>query len=241
MDKKLIIFDKDGTLLDFDSYWLPVSEAALSELASIAGLEKDVVSEIFEAFEVKNGVTAITSSLCHGTYDDMGHDIYEVLKKHSSTLCEQEVKKLTRELYHRHMDKGEAKPTSKKLAATLDALKRGGFILGVVTTDAPLVTEECLKALGIRNFFSFIISDDGCMPTKPNPKSLEIVREEYSLSASEILMVGDTLTDVSYAKAGGVQVVGIAKSEENAKILKDNGADFVISEASEILAILKIL
>ncbi len=239
MKKKLIIFDKDGTLLDFDAYWIPVSVSALSDIAEAAKLGSEVVAEILDAFEVRNGVTSIKSSLCSGTYDDMGRDIFEVIKKYAPTLSESEIKKLTREVYHKHIDKGEIKPTSEKLSETLAKLRADGFILGVVTTDAPLVTEECLKALQIKDFFSFVISDDGKMPSKPNPQSLDFLCEKFSLSKDDLLMVGDTLTDVAYAKAGGINVAGLAKTEENANILKSGGADFVLTDLAEIYEILK--
>ena len=238
MNKKLIIFDKDGTLLDFDAYWIPVSQAALSDLVKSANLDDSVIDEIFDAFLVKTGVTAITSSLCHGTYDDMGHDIWGVLNKHNAKLSENEVKALTRELYHKYIENGEIKPTSEKLGATLDALKNDGYILGVVTSDAPLVTEECLKALKIRDFFSFVITDDGVTPTKPSPVSLASLMKKYSLSQDEILMVGDTLTDLNYAKAGGVDFLGLAKSRENASILSRNGAEYIIDDISKIFNLL---
>ena len=238
MKKKLIIFDKDGTLLDFDAYWIPVSSSALSELVKIAKLDNTVIDEIFDAFSVKNGVTAITSSLCHGTYDDMGHDIFAVLNRHGSTLTESEVKSLTRELYHKYISKGEIRPTSEKLSETLGRLKSDGYLLGVVTSDAPLVTEECLKALKIRDFFSFVISDDGKTPTKPSPVSIRNLMKKFSLSQSEILMVGDTLTDLNYANAGGIEFLGLAKTRENADILVSNGANNITDDISKILNLL---
>lgn len=239
MEKKLVIFDKDGTLLDFDAYWVPVSISALSDIVKAAGLSEDVTCEILDAFKVKNGITAITSSLCYGTYDDMGHDIFTVLEKHNSQLSEDTVKELTRKFYHAHIDKGEFKPTSEKLKPTLEELKNCGLILGVVTSDAPLVAEECLKKLGIREFFSFVISDDGEMPAKPNPKSIDFLCEKFALPKDKLLMVGDTLTDIAYAKAGGITVFGLAKTKENAEILKSNGADSVMSDMHEILELLK--
>lgn len=241
MNKKLIIFDKDGTLLDFDAFWLPVSEAALSYIIEYAKLPSSVVSEIFDAFDVRDGVTSITSELCHGTYASMGRVIFSVIKRHTDTLSENEIIALTREAYHKYMDKGEIKPTSPKLYEALKKLYDSGITLGVVTTDAPLVTEECLKKLGIREFFTFVLSDDGVMPAKPSPASLDFVREKLSLSKNEILMVGDTLTDISYAKAGGVQVVGVAKTEENAEILRNAGADLVIHDASKLCEVLSAL
>ena len=241
MNKKLIIFDKVGTLLDFDAFWLPVSEAALSEIVNIAGLDHSVTTEIFEAFDVHDNVTAITSELCHGTYASMGRVIYSVIKKHTDVLSEEAVIALTRESYHRYMKKGEIKPTSEGLYDALSNLRDCGITLAVVTTDAPLVTEECLRKLGIRELFTFVLTDDGVMPPKPSPASLDFVRAELSVMKEEILMVGDTLTDVSYAKAGGIQVVGLAKNEKNAKILKSGGADLVISSISKLREVLPSL
>ena len=240
MDKKLIIFDKDGTLLDFDAYWIPVSEAALYDMVKVARVSEAAIPEIFDAFMVKDGVTSIKSSLSYGTYDDMGADIFSVLKKYGAQLSESEVKRLTRKLYHDHIEKGEIKPTSDALLKTLKTLREKGFTLGVVTSDAPLVTEECLKALGIRDYFSFVITDDGVTPTKPCPDSLNKICRELAISHGDVFMVGDTLTDLAYAKAAGVEAIGLAKSAENADILKEGGADYVIKDILEILDILKL-
>jgi len=241
MNKKLIIFDKDGTLLDFDAFWLPVSEAAISEILLRAQIDASVSKEIFKAFDVKDGVTAITSELCHGTYASMGRVIYSVLQNHNVKLSEDEIISLTREAYHKHMNFGEFKPTSENLYASLKELRESGITLGVVTTDAPLVTEECLKQLGIRELFDFVLTDDGVIPPKPSPVSLELVREKLCISKDEVLMVGDTLTDVSYARAAGVKVVGLAKNAHNADILKAGGASAVISDISKLSEVLHTL
>ena len=51
-------------------------------------------------------------------------------------------------------------------------------------------------------------------------------------------MVGDTLTDLNYAKAGGVDFLGLAKSRENASILSRNGAEYIIDDISKIFNLL---
>ena len=51
-------------------------------------------------------------------------------------------------------------------------------------------------------------------------------------------MVGDTLTDLNYANAGGIEFLGLAKTRENADILVSNGANRITDDISKILNIL---
>ena len=51
-------------------------------------------------------------------------------------------------------------------------------------------------------------------------------------------MVGDTMTDINFAKNAGIRVVGVAKSEQNKRILAPY-AEAVISDVSNLLNLLK--
>ena len=50
-------------------------------------------------------------------------------------------------------------------------------------------------------------------------------------------MVGDTLTDMNFAKNAGVKAIGVAKSEKNKSILMPY-ADAVIHDISKILEVI---
>ena len=52
-----IIFDKDGTLLDFDAFWVKVSVVAIKEFLSEIGAEFVDASEILTAFGIHDGKT----------------------------------------------------------------------------------------------------------------------------------------------------------------------------------------
>ena len=49
-------------------------------------------------------------------------------------------------------------------------------------------------------------------------------------------MVGDTMTDMSFAKNAGICAIGIAKSEKNAQILAPHAA-FVVPDPSHLLRV----
>ena len=52
-----------------------------------------------------------------------------------------------------------------------------------------------------------------------------------------LVMVGDTMTDVNFAKNSGIAVIGVAKTDKNKSILAPY-TDAVISEISDLLDIL---
>ena len=66
-----VIFDKGGTLLEFEAFWVAVSVKALEDSLQQLRVKKDLLLEIVEALGVHNGVTDINSVLCQGTYQQI--------------------------------------------------------------------------------------------------------------------------------------------------------------------------
>lgn len=231
-------FDKDGTLIDFDSFWLPVSYEAIREILKGAGKEEVSVEDVLSALGVANNTTAINGVLSYGTYAQMGQKIYQVLKGYDCQVTAEELIKMTIQAFHRHFHKGKIQPTCEHISEVLSKLKNEGIKLAVVTTDDPFVTKKCLKALAIERFFDEVYTDDGRLPAKPDPYCIYDFCKKAKVSTSEMVMVGDTLTDVSFAKNGGIRVIGVAKSENNKKILEKE-ADNVMPDISYLFDILE--
>ncbi|MBP3582687.1 MAG: HAD-IA family hydrolase, partial [Clostridia bacterium] len=120
------------------------------------------------------------------------------------------------------------------LASALEALKKRGARLAVVTTDNPEITEECLRVLGIYDLFDKIYTDDGKTPKKPNPSAALNFMELVGASPERTLMVGDTMTDVTFARRAGISVCALASSIKAREALLPR-ADAVISKISELV------
>ncbi len=233
-----IIFDKDGTLLDFDAFWLTISFKALDDV--LVRFEKQEVpkEELLESLGVYNGVTDIDGVLCRGTYGQMGQCVYEVLKRYGCTASCDEVVDVVVDAYEKNFDIGEIKPTCQGLTDALIQLKKQNKKLAVVTTDNEKTTRKCLKALGIEEMFDKIYTDDGKVPTKPDPYCALDFCREIGADKSRVVMVGDTLTDVEFAKNAGISVIAVAKSDKSRAILSPL-ADAVVSDIQGILDIVK--
>ncbi|MBE6733556.1 MAG: HAD family hydrolase [Ruminococcaceae bacterium] len=238
MNADAIIFDKDGTLIDFDSFWVTISARAMEDILKGLGRTDIPVCEILEAFGVHDGVTDIDGVLCKGTYEQMGQIVHNILNEHGCNISCGETVKLVIDAYNRNADAGEVKPTCPELAEVLTRLKKNNKKLAVVTTDNEEITRKCLKKLGIEELFDKIYTDDGKTPTKPNPYCAVDFSNLSGVKKERLVMVGDTMTDVNFAKNAGITVVCVAKTDKNKAVLSPF-ADAVISSLSDLLDILE--
>ena len=229
MDIKAILFDKDGTLIDFDAFWIPVSAAAVKDILSRAGAGDDMLTEVLGALGVHGDTTDPDGLLCRGTYGEMGLKIRGVLSEHGIRLSEEEAMRMTGDAFSRSAGAGTVKP----VCAVLERLKERGIRLLVVTTDNPEVTHICLEKLNIEDLFEKVIADDGVVPPKPDPRCALDFAGKSGIPVGEIAMVGDTLTDIGFARNAGMRMIYVGKSSEAGKL-----ADARISDVSHIFEII---
>lgn len=233
MSVKAVIFDKDGTVLDFAAFWLPVAVKATEIILSGLGIIDIPSEKVLEAMGVSDGVASINGSLCYGTYRDMAEDTNAVLRRYGYKCDIDELTQLVTETYHNVSDEGEIRPACDGLAEVMEELRERGIKIILVTSDGPAVTRKCLDGLGISKYFDKVLTDDGTHPNKPDPFMIDMLCREYGLDKSEIVMVGDTLTDLTFANNGGIRGIGLAADIENKAILFQK-TDTVIPDVSHL-------
>lgn len=237
MSVRAVIFDKDGTVLDFDAFWLPVAVTATEVIMSKLGVIDVPSAKILESMGVVDGIASIKGSLCFGTYRDMAEDMNSVLKKYGYSFDIDELTNLTVDAYHSSVGAGEIKPTCPNIEEVMQYLKSKDIKIVLVTSDGPAVTNECLRGLGIDKYFDIVFTDDGTHPNKPDPFMINKLCEDYGFEKDEVVMVGDTLSDMNFAINGGIRSVGLAKSEENKAILKEK-TDTVVPDISYLRTVI---
>lgn len=233
MKADAIIFDKDGTLLDFDAFWITVTEKAMADVFSALSMPNSHLPEILEALGVHNGTTEPDGALCQAPYEEIGQIVYGVLVKHGCPAAQDAVVRLVTDGFSHNATAGNVRPTCPNLKEILQGLKDQGKILALVTTDNPFITETCLKGLGIDTLFDAVYTDDGKLPAKPDPYCALHLCSSFGIDKQALVMVGDTLTDIRFARNAGIPSVGLARSEGSRGVLSGQ-ASVVISDLSQL-------
>ena len=109
----------------------------------------------------------------------------------------------------------------------------------VLSNKSQLGVEKNINGIFGAGVFDLIYGERDGIPKKPDPTSLNMIIEELGLSKSEILYVGDTATDMQTALRAGVTSIGVLWGFRDEKELKENKADYIIKNPSEILKIIK--
>lgn len=238
MKTKAIIFDKDGTLIDFDAFWVTITRAALADLLRAVGREDLPADGILAALGHADGVTDITSVFCYGTFGQVGEVIHRSLAAGGRVPELDAFVQMTIDAFHRNTDKGVIAPACDGIPALLDKLRGLGLELAVATTDDPFTTGKCLRALDIEDRFALVYTDDGVCPAKPDPFCIRDLCAKLSLTPDQVVMVGDTINDMRFARNGGIRAIGVAKDAKNRAVLAAH-ADAVIPDISHILEVIE--
>jgi beta-phosphoglucomutase len=84
--------------------------------------------------------------------------------------------------------------------------------VGVVSAALRDEIEPVLRAAGILDLFSVVLSQDDVTRGKPDPQPYLLAAERLGIPPEELLVFEDTDVGVASAKAAGAQVVGLTRT-----------------------------
>ncbi|WP_417262089.1 HAD-IA family hydrolase [Celeribacter sp.] len=185
---RTVIFDLDGTLADTSADLIAAANACFRGLGY--GDVLDAQADAHTAF--RGGRAMLTlgfSRVKPGFSDDDVMAQYPVLLE----AYAEDIDTHTR-LYEGAVE-------------AIEALRSGGYAVGVCTNKPEDLADRLLTRLGVRDLFGSMIGAKTVGVSKPDPKPYLAAVEEAGGVLSQSFLVGDTETDRSTAKAAGVPCV----------------------------------
>jgi phosphoglycolate phosphatase len=120
----------------------------------------------------------------------------------------------------------------------LEALGQRSCALGCVTNKVARFTEPLLRDLGVRDYFSLVVSGDTLLEKKPHPAPLLHAAAHFGVEPAQSLMVGDSMSDVKAARAAGFSIVCMSYGYNHGRDIREAHPDAVIDALSELPGLL---
>jgi len=120
----------------------------------------------------------------------------------------------------------------------LKVLKNRQVKLSLVTGKESSRTIEILKKFDLDKYFDLLVCSDMVTSPKPNPESIFKSINYFSISNSECLMVGDSISDIVSAQRADVKTIAVTWGVGNYKLFEEIGADYIIHNPEDLLGII---
>ena len=224
-----ILFDKDGTIIDYWRTWVPINRAAALYAAKGDPAVADALLRLGGHDPTTDGITP-GSPLAAG-------DALDIAKAFASHPGIAPAERLVAGI-DRIFCSGGAQHSALISGAgdTLMELKRRGFRIGLATNDSSAGLEASLGSHGILGLFDFTAGCDAGFGSKPDPRMVQGFCNAVGLGRHEIAMVGDAAPDLVMGRAAGVAMtVGVLSGTSRRQDLAAL-ADLVVDSINDLLA-----
>lgn len=212
MEIKGILFDKDGTLIDFFQVWEPAIRPVIQGMVRYFGLADHVglQEKIMLCLGCTDGHIDPEGAIAWKSYEGIAQDIKDIFVEELCNVSTDEIRQyLTEHFYAEVVEKRTSYPTFTDLPTLMSRLAVRGIRIGLATTDTRDSTRRCMEHLGIAAYITFWGTADGELPEKPDGQLIRMAAEQWQIRPEEIAVVGDTPNDMRFAANGHALGVGV--------------------------------
>jgi phosphoglycolate phosphatase len=202
MPIRAILFDKDGTLVDFQRTWGPATHDMFTHFAR-GDRETYARLSAVSGFVVAEQRFRADSLLIGGNTPEFGALWAQVLGRPPTTEFFAEIDRLYNEFGLAHLA-----PIGDP-AGVLTILRRRDYRFGILTNDARAGAQAQMERLGVAPFMDVIWGYDSGFGAKPEPGPVLAFAAATRTSPHEVAVVGDAIQDLAAARAAGAVAVGV--------------------------------
>lgn len=204
---ELVVFDKDGTLIDFHAMWGGWARELGQRLDGAT--RRPVAGDVFAAigFDPSGGVVRAGAPLAVATMAEIKEIIAAVIRRWCPSVAA--ARRAVESAWFEPDPVATAVPTTD-LDLLFGRLRDGGRRIAVATTDDRAATEATLRGLGIRDHVSVLACGDDGVGGKPDPAMVLAICAAVQIAPESTAVVGDTPADLAMGRAAGAgRVIGV--------------------------------
>lgn len=223
-----IIFDKDGTLLDSESFWPVLLETRMGKLRE-QGVAEHVISNCCRTLGLHHDRTIDYSGPF--ALASRGEEMLV-----TSTVLYQngyrwdKARKMVEKAYDKAEEELDMDKITKLFPGVKDLLKElkdRGLKLAVATADAMTRAERMLHSAGLIQYIDLLVAREMVKEGKPKPDMLKYISMKFNIPCNKMAMVGDTSSDMEMAAAAGCIGIGVLTGEGSRESMEDVAVEII--------------
>jgi phosphoglycolate phosphatase-like HAD superfamily hydrolase len=229
---QLIIFDKDGTLIDFDAMWGAWVTDLARRLESVA--QFPITNRLFHmlGFDPVSGRVLADGRLAVTPMAILRGLTVDVLRE--AGLSSAVAEAATTAAWHEPDPVALAVPLTN-LQSLFSALRHHNLKIAIATTDDRASTVATLAGLGVAPLVDALVCADDGVPVKPAPDMVLTLCRTLDVSPSHAAVVGDSTADLQMGRAAGAGlVVGVLSGVSDAPTLEPL-ADAILPSIADLV------
>jgi phosphoglycolate phosphatase len=234
---ELVIFDKDGTLVDLYNYWANMISFRVESAQRKLDFNENNKIDIMYAMgvDVENGrlrsegpvglkkreivMQAMVDSLTEIGFTDTYDMCFQIFKE----VDEQSINHLI----------DIVKPVNG-MHELINSLYEKNCKIAIATTDKAARADLAADFLGISDSVNMVVGEDMVANCKPHPDMANLILEELSVDKENTVIVGDAITDIEMGLNAGLKAsIGVCSGLTSARKLEEK-TKFVIEDISRI-------
>ena len=221
---RVILFDKDGTLMDYHKVWTPYAKRSIEAFAQKFD-RHDIKDELAHRLGLINGEIAPNSILASGT----GETIQNYFERYQKGAGE-----WMKSFYEENLDSlRDSMEMIEGAEDVLHHLAADGYKNIIVTSDSRLSTEYFVRKFSLENVVHEVVAGDDSEFHKPDIRILNPLFKKYDYALDEMVMVGDNRADTMLGYEEGLRTIGVLSG--TSRRLDMEGADIILESVTEII------
>ncbi|MBQ8520922.1 MAG: HAD-IA family hydrolase [Bacteroides sp.] len=211
---KLIILDFDGTLGDTRELIVKTMQQTIDALGLEARTDEQCAAMIGlplkQAFTDLIPMSGETGDLCVSTYR-------RIFSENNASYTV---------------------PAFPNVIDTLHRLADEGYVLTIASSRSRSSLLDFIHTMQLEHIILYVLGADDVTKAKPHPEPVLKTLETFGCKPEDAWVVGDTVYDIEMGRRAGARTCGVTYGNGSRQELQEAGADFIIDDFGEMLALL---
>ncbi|MFL2821217.1 MAG: HAD family hydrolase [Candidatus Puniceispirillales bacterium] len=213
MNKKLVLFDYDGTIVDS---------------------AKMIVKGAIEAFRM----CGLPDPDPNKVRENIGKPLAIALDAYAPKGYEVNPEMISNAYRKWYAEQGrlglQDEPLYPGMVELIHDLKSNKeFNIGVATNKSRIALNNGLKKHNLKEVFDITLTMEEAKP-KPDPDMAIQAMSKLNVEKKSTIIVGDTINDIGLGVNAGINSIGVAWGYNSIEMLKNEGADFIVKDSKEL-------